>query len=79
LNGKCPGTLKRTKEIILTLIIQTAMCGIRLNLHLTNRISEIGRLGRWAGCNLEKENGLDNIFEMDLTQWLVTNRFCIID
>jgi hypothetical protein len=36
-------------------------------------------LGRWAGCNLEKENGLDNIFEMDLTQWLVTNRFCIID
>lgn len=40
--GKCAGTFKRTKEVVLALIIQSAVCSLRLDLHATNRIGDVG-------------------------------------
>ena len=39
--GKRSGTFKRTKEVVLAMIIQPAGCGIRLELHATNRIGNV--------------------------------------
>lgn len=55
------------------------MCGIRLNLHLTNWIGGFVRLLRGVVSDLKERDGLGNIFKMDLAQLMVVNRFFIID